>query len=347
MMRVAKHRPGAYSYNEMKFFKLPQYLLAWVVVLCLSVLGGVFVANPSAYATAKTQCTITYATAHSSECTSQDVVDSIAAYCNPASNQHDADWPPNGGDDCSKVYAGCTSDSNGTYSFGGGDICGPIRAAVGVASGSGATTGGGSGGSSSGGAPTNGCDDSSYAEDVPNCRLSGGTDDGSSGSSGNGSSCSVSNPGGCTYQGCHVYGFHWTGSTPINGACELCPTNTPTGVACLPGNKDSALPCPAGVNYDAEKNTCADGTTPNVVCSEKSCDIIKKYIIPFIQLLSAGVGVVVVISIVIGGIQYGSAGGDPAKVSAAKKRIRNAIIALVAYLFLYAFLNFIIPGGFF
>jgi hypothetical protein len=106
---------------------------------------------------------------------------------------------------------------------------------------------------------------------------------------------------------------------------------------------------------------CADGVTPapnNDVsqcpadaqdqgnCAKISnCDLITTYINPFVRLLSAIVGVAVVISIVIGGIQYSSSGGDSSKVTAAKNRIRNSIVALVTYIFLFALLNFLIPGG--
>lgn len=73
--------------------------------------------------------------------------------------------------------------------------------------------------------------------------------------------------------------------------------------------------------------------------------IVERYVNPFINLLAAAAGIAVVISIVMGAIQYSSAGGDPGKVSAARDRIRNAIIALLAFLFLYAFLNWLLPGG--
>jgi hypothetical protein len=75
------------------------------------------------------------------------------------------------------------------------------------------------------------------------------------------------------------------------------------------------------------------------------CSLIYSYVDPFIDFLAALVGVAVVVSIVIGGIQYSSSAGDPGKASAAKNRIRNAIIALVTFLLLYAMLNFLIPGG--
>ncbi len=85
-----------------------------------------------------------------------------------------------------------------------------------------------------------------------------------------------------------------------------------------------------------------DCTDPNI--EESNCGIIR-YLIVIVNALSALVGLVIVGSIIVGGIQYSSAGSDPQKVQAAKNRIRNAIIALLFYLFGYAFLNFLIPGG--
>ncbi len=75
------------------------------------------------------------------------------------------------------------------------------------------------------------------------------------------------------------------------------------------------------------------------------CGIVERYINPIIRFISMGIGVVVAIMIAIGGLQYSSAGGDPQQVAAAKRRIFNAIFALVGFGLLYAFLNFIIPGG--
>ena len=72
---------------------------------------------------------------------------------------------------------------------------------------------------------------------------------------------------------------------------------------------------------------------------------VRRYVNPAIKFMAAAAGVAVVISVVVGGIQYSSAGGDPSKVAAARNRIQEAVIALLAFLFLMAFLNFILPGG--
>mgnify|MGYP001611951958 CR=1 FL=1 len=66
-----------------------------------------------------------------------------------------------------------------------------------------------------------------------------------------------------------------------------------------------------------------------------------------VTFLSIGVGVVVIAFIIIGGIQYATAGDKPEALSAAKQRIMNALIALFAYLFMFAFLQWLIPGGIF
>jgi len=75
-----------------------------------------------------------------------------------------------------------------------------------------------------------------------------------------------------------------------------------------------------------------------------NCQIIK-YITDGIKILSAAVGIVVVIMIAVGGVQYSSARDNPQAVAAAKGRIINAILALVAYLFMFSLLQYLIPGG--
>lgn len=80
--------------------------------------------------------------------------------------------------------------------------------------------------------------------------------------------------------------------------------------------------------------------------NESNCGIIK-YLLTFINLLSAMVGITVVIVIIIAGIQYTTSAGDPNAAAAAKKRISNAILALVTFAIMYSFLQWIVPGGVF
>lgn len=99
----------------------------------------------------------------------------------------------------------------------------------------------------------------------------------------------------------------------------------------------------------SQTNVCPGNDTAGsdtVKCTDvNDCDVIKKYINPAVNFLAALFGLIVMISIVIGGIQYSTSAGDPQKASAARARIRNAIIALIAFILLYAGLNFLLPGG--
>lgn len=76
----------------------------------------------------------------------------------------------------------------------------------------------------------------------------------------------------------------------------------------------------------------------------KNCGIYNIFITS-IRILSGLVGVVVVAMIIVGGIQYALARDNPQAVSAAKQKIINAVIALVAYLSIFAFLQWIVIGG--
>ena len=66
-----------------------------------------------------------------------------------------------------------------------------------------------------------------------------------------------------------------------------------------------------------------------------------------VNALSAGVGLIIIAMIILGGIQYSIAGANPQATGAAKQRITNALIALFAYIFIFAFLQWLIPGGIF
>lgn len=76
-----------------------------------------------------------------------------------------------------------------------------------------------------------------------------------------------------------------------------------------------------------------------------SCNLFVKYINPITIFLSAFVGIAVTIGIISGAIKYSMAGSEPAQVAAARKQIRNSLIALIAFLFLAAIINWLVPGG--
>lgn len=77
-----------------------------------------------------------------------------------------------------------------------------------------------------------------------------------------------------------------------------------------------------------------------------SCSLTAKYIDPIINKFLVPLAVIaVIIGIIWGAITYITSGGDPQKVALGKSRIAKALLGLLAFIFLYAILNWLIPGG--
>ena len=98
-------------------------------------------------------------------------------------------------------------------------------------------------------------------------------------------------------------------------------------------------------------NKCGGGSQPVITSIDFGCkgvgSPITDLIFAIIRFLSDGVGIVVVGSIVVGGIQYIGSRGDPNATSHAINRIRSSVIALIIFIFAYAILDYLIPVGFF
>lgn len=92
--------------------------------------------------------------------------------------------------------------------------------------------------------------------------------------------------------------------------------------------------------------TNAVKTTIDIGCKGKG-NPIADMIFAIIRILSDGVGLVVVGSLVVAGIQYSASRGDPKATANAITRIRTTVGALFLYIFAYAILNYLIPAGFF
>lgn len=93
----------------------------------------------------------------------------------------------------------------------------------------------------------------------------------------------------------------------------------------------------------------AHAETPNSITlfAQEECmgaECIENRIRQVARVLSAGLGVVIAIMAVTGGIQYITAGGNPQKISAAKGRIAQALIAMFLFIFGLSILNWLVPG---
>jgi hypothetical protein len=135
-------------------------------------------------------------------------------------------------------------------------------------------------------------------------------------------------------------------STSGSSTTAGCGTSSSTSSGCY-----SACAHPSATNsscVQCDNGSCTDSAaTPNANCSKEECDLVANYINPTINLLTLVFGLVAVISIIMGGIQFSTSGGDPQKSAAARGRIEKTIFAIFIYAFLYAFLEFLVPGGIF
>lgn len=66
-----------------------------------------------------------------------------------------------------------------------------------------------------------------------------------------------------------------------------------------------------------------------------------------INILSAGVGIAAVGGIAWGSIMYTTSGGSVEQTKKARAIIANTIVGIVLYVAMWAFLNYLIPGGIF
>lgn len=76
-------------------------------------------------------------------------------------------------------------------------------------------------------------------------------------------------------------------------------------------------------------------------------DSILTVLVTISNWLAAGVVIAVIGGIIYGAIMYATSAGDAGKAKSATEIIRNAFIALVLYFLMWAFLQYIVPGGLF
>ena len=99
------------------------------------------------------------------------------------------------------------------------------------------------------------------------------------------------------------------------------------------------------IDFGCYGDACANGH-PTAYC-DTTHSAITDLLFAIIRFLSKGVGIVVIGSIIVGGIQYVGSRGEPNSTSMAIARIRGSVIALIIFIFAYAILNYVVPAGFF
>ncbi len=133
----------------------------------------------------------------------------------------------------------------------------------------------------------------------------------------------------------------------VSGLASIVLFAPSTALAVIPVSAGGGATPSAGVSStnSSQSQSYYSGPSTDSDCNENTCDLIGKYVNPIINVLSVVFGLIAVISIIFGGIEYTASEGDPQKATKAKSRIAKVVFAMMAYFFLYAFLQFIVPGG--
>jgi hypothetical protein len=97
-------------------------------------------------------------------------------------------------------------------------------------------------------------------------------------------------------------------------------------------------------NIKPQKDDCKVDSEAGERLSSDNCGIIKLVIV-VTNILTGIAGLIIIGTMIFGGIQYSMAGADPSKVQEAKHKITNALIALLLLIFGFAFLQWVVPGG--
>lgn len=119
--------------------------------------------------------------------------------------------------------------------------------------------------------------------------------------------------------------------------------------------KDQSVPvrqgatCPKGQTGPGVDGLCQDKSTPVVSISDSAIknNGIWVILVLVINIMSAGIGVAAVGGIIYGSILYSTGGGNAETTKKARTIIFNVLIGLLMYAVMYAFLNYMIPGGMF
>lgn len=151
---------------------------------------------------------------------------------------------------------------------------------------------------------------------------------------------------------CTASGGDWV--IPTRGAvppqCD-CPDDKPFSAT----SRQCVVATLTQAEIDAQDDSIGTVNGPTVDCvseggtgdlNGENCGIVGLLNTVF-NLVSGGIALAVIGNIIVAGIQYSTAQGDPSASGKAKNRIQGALIAFLMYLGLYAFLQWLIPGGVF
>lgn len=138
---------------------------------------------------------------------------------------------------------------------------------------------------------------------------------------------------------------HWAITTSIDFGCQGGQCQAPPSSAPSNGNTGSSSSSPS-----TSTPAGSSGTTPSSgtgYCYGTAHNAMIDLLFAIIKFISDGIGLIIIMSLIIAGIQYTFSRGEPQAINSATKRIQSSVTALVIFIFAYALLNFLVPNGIF
>lgn len=114
-------------------------------------------------------------------------------------------------------------------------------------------------------------------------------------------------------------------------------------VAPMPVEAANKIYCPNGKeSTDGTLVGCEDGT--GKVKTDQNANNLMELVGTIINFVVGAVGLVAVVVIILGGVQYTTSAGDAAKVTKAKNTIMYGVIGLVVAMLAFAIVNFVLSS---
>ena len=125
--------------------------------------------------------------------------------------------------------------------------------------------------------------------------------------------------------------------------CAQTGTDPKFKASCMKGlqNEYRASAAPSTTAVLPKKNDCNSSDL-----SKDNCGIINMIVV-ITNIMAGLAGLVIVGTLIWGGILYSSAGSDPSKIQAAKSKIVAGITALLVLIFGFSIIQWLVPGGLF
>lgn len=131
-----------------------------------------------------------------------------------------------------------------------------------------------------------------------------------------------------------------SGGTSTGGGGGVISSNAEAGTT----SEEDAVPATEGLPLGAdepESQACEGGGDD---CDINNLSLVRRlnWLVNFLALI---VLPIITIMMVIAGIQYSSSQGNPQGQQAAKNKLKNLVVSVVAFIFIWTLLEWLIPGG--